>query len=124
MPSEIDSSVPSSEPVASRREFVAGVTVAAAVGTAGTAQPQTVNPLRYSNPDGMTKPTAYSQVVEVNGPHRIIFIAGQTGAVGVGILLDVGEIGRDLDDVLEVATDRRCGRQGGAGFSRPGDAGV
>jgi enamine deaminase RidA (YjgF/YER057c/UK114 family) len=80
MPSEIESSVPSSEPVASRREFVAAVTVAAAVGTAGAAQAQTpANPLRYSNPDGMTKPTAYSQVVEVNGPHRIIFIAGQTG---------------------------------------------
>jgi enamine deaminase RidA (YjgF/YER057c/UK114 family) len=80
MPSEIDSSVPSSEPVASRREFVAAVTAAAAVGTAGAAQAHTpANPLRYSNPDGMTKPTAYSQVVEVNGPHRIIFIAGQTG---------------------------------------------
>jgi hypothetical protein len=35
MPSEIESSVPSSEPVASRRKFVAAVTVAAAVGTAG-----------------------------------------------------------------------------------------
>jgi enamine deaminase RidA (YjgF/YER057c/UK114 family) len=80
MSSAIDSSVPSSEPVASRREFVAAVTVAAAVGTAGTALAQTpANPLRYSNPDGMTKPTAYSQVVEVNGPHRIVFIAGQTG---------------------------------------------
>jgi hypothetical protein len=52
------------------------VTVAAAVGTAGSAQAQTpANPLRYS-PDGTMKPTAYSQVVEVNGPHRIIFIAG------------------------------------------------
>jgi enamine deaminase RidA (YjgF/YER057c/UK114 family) len=40
--------------------------------------------LRYSNPDGMTKPTAYSQVVEVNGPHRIIFIAGQTGVDASG----------------------------------------
>ena len=80
MSSGIVSSVPSSEPIASRREFVAAVTVAAAVGTAGTAQAQTpANPLRYSNPDGMTKPTAYSQVVEVNGPHRIVFIAGQTG---------------------------------------------
>src|SRR5580704_17847817 len=80
MPSEIGSSVPPSDPVASRREFVAPVTVAAAVGTAGAAQAQTpANPLRYSNPEGITKPIAYSQVVEVNGPHRIIFIAGQTG---------------------------------------------
>jgi enamine deaminase RidA (YjgF/YER057c/UK114 family) len=80
MTSKIDSSVPSSEPVTSRRDFVVAVTAAAAIGTAGAAQAQTpANPLRYSNPDGMTKPTAYSQVVEVNGPHRIIFFAGQTG---------------------------------------------
>jgi enamine deaminase RidA (YjgF/YER057c/UK114 family) len=85
MSSEIDSSVPSSEPVTSRREFVAAVTVAAAVGTAGAAQAQTPpSPLRYSNPDGTTKPTAYSQVVEVNGPHRIVFIAGQTGVDASG----------------------------------------
>ena len=57
MSPEIESSVPSSEPVPSRREFVAAVTVAAAVGTTGAAQAQT-HPLRYSNPDGMTKPTA------------------------------------------------------------------
>ncbi len=83
MSSEIDSSVSSFEPVASRRNFVAVVTAAAAAGAAavpGAAQAQTPgSPLRFSNPDGMTKPTAYSQVVEVNGPHRIIFVAGQTG---------------------------------------------
>jgi len=27
----------------------------------------------------MNQPTGYSQVVEVNGPHRLVFIAGQTG---------------------------------------------
>jgi len=37
MSPEIESSVPSSEPVPSRREFVAAVTVAAAVGTTGAA---------------------------------------------------------------------------------------
>jgi enamine deaminase RidA (YjgF/YER057c/UK114 family) len=85
MSSGIESSVPPSEPVASRRDFIAVATVAAAVGTAGAAHAQTpANPLRYSNPDGMTKPTAYSQVVEVNGPHRLIFIAGQTGVDASG----------------------------------------
>jgi ATP-dependent protease ClpP protease subunit len=121
MPSEIDSSVPSSEPVASRREFVAAVTVAAAVGTAGAAQAQTpANPLRYSNPDGMTKPTAYSQVVEVNGPHRIIFIAGQTGVDAGGkaaqgfraqamqvfenIKTALNSVGGDFEHVVKIAT--------------------
>ena len=121
MPSEIDSSVPSSEPVASRREFVAAVTVAAAVGTAGAAQAQTpANPLRYSNPDGMTKPTAYSQVVEVNGPHRIIFIAGQTGVDAGGkaaqgfrcqatqvfenIKTALNSVGGDFEHVVKITT--------------------
>jgi enamine deaminase RidA (YjgF/YER057c/UK114 family) len=27
----------------------------------------------------MTQPAGYSQVVEVNGPHRLVFVAGQTG---------------------------------------------
>jgi enamine deaminase RidA (YjgF/YER057c/UK114 family) len=121
MPSEIDSSVPSSEPVASRREFVAAVTVAAAVGTAGAAQAQTpANPLRYSNPDGMTKPTAYSQVVEVNGPHRIIFIAGQTAVDAGGkaaqgfraqatqvfenIKTALNSVGGDFEHVVKITT--------------------
>jgi 2-iminobutanoate/2-iminopropanoate deaminase len=121
MPSEIDSSVPSSEPVSSRREFVAAVTVAAAVGTAGAAQGQTTaNPLRYSNPDGMTKPTAYSHVVEVNGPHRIIFIAGQTGVDAGGkaaqgfraqatqvfenIKTALNSVGGDFEHVVKITT--------------------
>jgi enamine deaminase RidA (YjgF/YER057c/UK114 family) len=121
MPSEIDSSVPSTEPVASRREFVAAVTVAAAVGTAGAAQAQTpANPLRYSNPDGMTKPTAYSQVVEVNGLHRIIFIAGQTGVDASGkpaqgfraqatqvfenIKTALNSVGGDFEHVVKITT--------------------
>ena len=121
MPAEIDSFVPSSEPVASRREFVTAVTVAAAVGTAGTAQAQTAaNPLRYSNPDDMTKPTAYSQVVEVNGPHRIIFIAGQTGVDAGGkaaqgfraqamqvfenIKTALNSVGGDFEHVVKITT--------------------
>jgi enamine deaminase RidA (YjgF/YER057c/UK114 family) len=121
MSPEIESSVPSSEPVPSRREFVAAVTVAAAAGTTGAAQAQTpANPLRYSNPDGMTKPTAYSQVVEVNGPHRIIFIAGQTGVDSSGkpalgfraqamqvfenIRTALNSVGGDFEHVVKITT--------------------
>ncbi|HEY3640533.1 MAG TPA: RidA family protein [Xanthobacteraceae bacterium] len=67
------------EPVASRRDFVAAaVTVAAAAGAAAPAQAQTPN-VRHTNPQGMSAPAAYSQVVEVNGPHRVVYLAGQTG---------------------------------------------
>jgi enamine deaminase RidA (YjgF/YER057c/UK114 family) len=71
----------SNQPVdASRRDFVAGaVTVAAAAGTASDAQAQTPSNLRFSNPPGMSKPTGYSHIVEVSGPHRTIYLAGQTG---------------------------------------------
>ena len=65
---------------ASRWDFVAAaVTVAAAIGAATDAQAQTPSNLRFSNPPGMSKPTDYSQVVEISGPHRTIYLAGQTG---------------------------------------------
>ena len=82
MTSETSSSSDSHEPIASRRQFVAAVTVAAATSaaTTGAAQAQTqASNLRFSNPPGMSKPAAYSQVVEVNGPHRMVYLAGQTG---------------------------------------------
>jgi 2-iminobutanoate/2-iminopropanoate deaminase len=76
---------PTGEPVASRREFVAAVTVAAAAaGAAAPAHAQTAPNVRHTNPPGMSKPTAYSQVVEVNGPHRVVYVAGQTGADAEG----------------------------------------
>src|SRR5215475_2788104 len=73
---------PSRESAASRRDFVTAVTAVAAAGATATtvsAQAQTGVSLRHSNPPGMTQPTAYSHVVEANGPHRLVFVAGQTG---------------------------------------------
>lgn len=35
--------------------------------------------LRFLNPDGMEKPPGYTQVVEMTGPGRIVYIAGQLG---------------------------------------------
>src|SRR5437763_10290250 len=52
---------------------------AAAAGASGDARAQAPSNLRFSNPPGMSKPAAYSHVVEVNGPHRTIYLAGQTG---------------------------------------------
>ena len=67
---------------ASRRDFVAAaVTMAASTGAASSAQAQAQTPpnLRFDNPSGMSKPPTYSHVVEVTGPHRTIYLAGQTG---------------------------------------------
>jgi 2-iminobutanoate/2-iminopropanoate deaminase len=68
------------QPDASRRDFVAAaVTIAGIAGAAADAQAQTPSNLRFSNPPGMSKPPSYSHVVEVNGPHRTVYLAGQTG---------------------------------------------
>ena len=65
---------------ASRRDSIAAVaSVAAAASAAQDAQAQTPSNPRFFNPTGMSKPTGYSQVVEINGPHRTIYLAGQTG---------------------------------------------
>ena len=75
-------STDSQNPAASRRDFVttvAAITAAGAAAATGSAQAQAGANVRHSNPPGMIQPTAYSQVVEVNGPHRLIFVAGQTG---------------------------------------------
>jgi enamine deaminase RidA (YjgF/YER057c/UK114 family) len=89
MSSESKTILPASadDPVPSRREFVAAaVTIAAAAGGAGSAQAQTQTPpyLRFSNPAGMSSPPTYSHVVEVNGPHRTVYLAGQTGVDASG----------------------------------------
>jgi enamine deaminase RidA (YjgF/YER057c/UK114 family) len=81
----LDDSAPSHEPSTSRRDFVTAVTVVAGAAVAtGSAKAQTGANVRHSNPSGMVQPTAYSQVVEVNGPHRLVFVAGQTGVDASG----------------------------------------
>jgi enamine deaminase RidA (YjgF/YER057c/UK114 family) len=74
---------------ASRRDLIAAVaSVAAAASAAQDAQAQTPSNPRFFNPTGMSKPTGYSQVVEINGPHRTIYLAGQTGIDANGKLAD------------------------------------
>jgi enamine deaminase RidA (YjgF/YER057c/UK114 family) len=78
---------PSNESVATRRDFVTAATAVAAGSAAiaaGSAQAQPAPDVRHSNPSGMVQPTAYSQIVEVNGPHRLVFVAGQTGVDASG----------------------------------------
>jgi enamine deaminase RidA (YjgF/YER057c/UK114 family) len=110
-------------PVASRRDFVTAVTAMTAVSAAavtGSAQAQAGANVRHSNPSGMTQPTAYSQVVEVNGPHRLIFVAGQTGVDASGkaakefraqavqafenIKTALASVGGSMDNVVRLVT--------------------
>lgn len=84
----IPSTSPESEEPSRRDLVAAAVTVAAAAGAASGAQAQgraqgSVD-VRHSNPPGMSSPPTYSHVVEVNGPHRTVYLAGQTGADATG----------------------------------------
>ncbi len=113
-------------PTASRRDFVTAVTAVAAASAAatglatGSAQAQAGTNVRHSNPSGMTQPTAYSQVVEVNGPHRLVFVAGQTGVDASGkaaqgfraqamqvfenIKTALNSVGGDFEHVVKITT--------------------
>jgi 2-iminobutanoate/2-iminopropanoate deaminase len=115
-------SAPSQE-ATSRRDFVAAATAVAAVSVAAatdSAQAQAGTNVRHANPSGMSQPTAYSQVVEVNGPHRLVFVAGQTGVDASGkaaqgfraqamqafenIKTALASVGGNMDNVVRLTT--------------------
>ena len=89
------------EAVTSRRDVVAAaVTLAAAAGAVSTSAEAQTSPARHANPPGMASPPTYSQVVEVSGPHRLVFLAGQTGVDKEGKLAP-GEIHGQATQIME-----------------------
>ena len=55
------------------------------------------NNLRFSNPDAIAKPPGYSHVVEVIGPGRLVYFAGQLG------MDKSGKMGGDIREQIELA---------------------
>ncbi len=53
--------------------------------------------LRFSNPDAIAKPPGYSHVVEVIGPGRLVYFAGQLG------MDRSGKMGGDIREQIELA---------------------
>lgn len=53
--------------------------------------------LRFSNPDAIAKPPGYTHVVEVIGPGRLVYFAGQLG------LDKSGKMGGDIREQIELA---------------------
>jgi enamine deaminase RidA (YjgF/YER057c/UK114 family) len=70
----------------SRRRMLMGAGIAAATaGGAPLALSQGVpSNLKFANPDGIAKPNGYTHVVEMTGPGRTIYIAGQLGFDAAG----------------------------------------
>jgi enamine deaminase RidA (YjgF/YER057c/UK114 family) len=93
-------------PVRSRREMVAATVTLVATAGAVTAAPSAAQtpPVRHANPQGMASPAAYSQLVEVNGPHRIIILAGQTGQDANGKLVPGGIRGQAVQVMENIKT--------------------
>ena len=110
-------------PVTSRRDMIAAtVTLAAAGGAISSAPAAAQTPAaRHANPAGMFTPPGYSQIVEVNGPYRMILIAGQTAQETSGKLVPGGfreqatqvmeniktalaSVGGTFDDVVKINT--------------------
>jgi enamine deaminase RidA (YjgF/YER057c/UK114 family) len=84
-PSSFDSFQQFPTNVSRRQVIVAGaITLAFAGATRAFAQPNDRRPrmpdnIRFSSPDTMQKPPGYSHVVEVTGPGRTVYFAGQLG---------------------------------------------
>ena len=53
--------------------------------------------IRFSNPDTMQKPPGYSHVVEVMGPGRTVYFAGQLG------IDKSGKMGANAREQMEIA---------------------
>ena len=53
--------------------------------------------IRFSNPDTMQKPPGYSHVVEVMGPGRTVYFAGQLG------IDKSGKMGTNAREQMEIA---------------------
>jgi enamine deaminase RidA (YjgF/YER057c/UK114 family) len=88
----------------SRRRLVAGA-VRLAVASATSAafaqstdgSPNMPDNIRFSNPDTMQKPPGYSHVVEVTGPGRTVYFAGQLG------IDKSGKMGANAREQMEIA---------------------
>jgi enamine deaminase RidA (YjgF/YER057c/UK114 family) len=88
----------------SRRRVVAGVATLSAVGAISPAfaqstdrSPNMPDNIRFSNPDTMQKPPGYSNVVEVTGPGRTVYFAGQLG------IDKSGKMGANAREQVEIA---------------------
>jgi enamine deaminase RidA (YjgF/YER057c/UK114 family) len=91
-------------PDVSRRRIVGGAVTLAVAAATSAAFPQSVNRssnmpdnISFSNPDTMQKPPGYSHVVEVTGPGRTVYFAGQLG------IDKSGKMGANAREQMEIA---------------------
>jgi enamine deaminase RidA (YjgF/YER057c/UK114 family) len=88
----------------SRRRVIAGAGTLAVAGATFPAYTQSTDRspnmpdnIPFSNPDTMQKPPGYSHVVEVTGPGRTVYFAGQLG------IEKSGKMGANAREQIEIA---------------------
>jgi enamine deaminase RidA (YjgF/YER057c/UK114 family) len=88
----------------SRRQVVAGAITLGVAGATSPAfaqsndrRPNMPDNIRFSSPDTMQKPPGYSHVVEVTGPGRTVYFAGQLG------IDKSGKMGANAREQTEIA---------------------
>jgi enamine deaminase RidA (YjgF/YER057c/UK114 family) len=75
--------------------------VIAAIASAALALPAHADSkLEFSNPDGLFKPSTFSQVAVAEGD-RIVFISGQTARDETSKILHVGDVRKQTEKVLQ-----------------------
>jgi enamine deaminase RidA (YjgF/YER057c/UK114 family) len=91
-------------PDVSRRRIVGGAATLAVAATTSAAFAQSIDRssnmpdnISFSNPDTMQKPPGYSHVVEVTGPGRTVYFAGQLG------IDKSGKMGANAREQMEIA---------------------
>jgi 2-iminobutanoate/2-iminopropanoate deaminase len=58
-------------------------------------------PRQYLNPDGLTKPNGYTQVVVVSEPTKLIYISGQTARSPGGQIVGKGDLRAQVTQAME-----------------------
>ena len=71
-------------------------------------------PHTYINPEGVSKPGAYTHVVSAQGS-RIVFISGQVALDKDGNMVGMGDLGRQAEQVFENL--KTCLESAGATFA-------
>jgi len=56
---------------------------------------------QYLNPDGLTKPAGYTQVVVVAEPGKLIYISGQTARNAAGEIVGKGDLRAQVTQAME-----------------------
>ena len=56
---------------------------------------------QYLNPDGLTKPTGYTQVVVVAEPSKLIYVSGQTARSATGEIVGKGDLRAQVTQAME-----------------------